>query len=77
MNHQKKNIGLKKQDPRIRNKKEEDRIGSVTTKLKRGSAAKNESKVDWLQLHIEKSKATVDLITYPTPNPRAGQELMS
>lgn len=64
MTHQKQNIGLKKQDPRIRNKKEEDRIGSRTTKQKTRSAAKNESKVDWLKLHIEKPKAAVDLIIY-------------
>lgn len=56
------NYRVKKYDPRARNKKEEERIGSRTTKQKTGSAAKNESKVDWLQLHIEKPKATVDLI---------------
>lgn len=64
MTHQKQNIGLKKQDPRIGNKKEEDRIGSRTAKQKTGSAAKNEYKVDWLKLHTEKPKATVDLIIY-------------
>lgn len=39
--HQKQNTGLRKQDPRIRNKKEEYRIGSRTKKQKSGSAAKN------------------------------------
>lgn len=71
------NYRVKNYYPRVRNKKEEDRIGSRTTNQKTGTAAKNESKVDWLQLHIEKPKATVDLIIYLTSNARAVQELFS
>lgn len=51
-------------------------MGSRTTVQKTRSAAKNNSKVDWLQLHIKKLKAMVDLI-YPTSHTRAVQELIS
>lgn len=73
--HKKPNAGLRKQDPRIRNKKEEDSIGSRTTKQKSGSAARNESELELVAAPYCEAQGSCG--AYYIPNSRAAQDFIS